>query len=35
MPRHSWFTIWYAIFAVLAVLWLRDLYVTATQVQPI
>jgi cell division protease FtsH len=35
MPRHNWFTIWYAIFAVLAVLWLRELYVTATQVQPI
>ena len=35
MPRQSWFTIWYAIFAILAVVWLRDLYVTATQVQPI
>jgi cell division protease FtsH len=35
MPRQSWFTIWYAIFAVIGVLWLRELYVTATQVQPI
>ena len=35
MQRSNWFNIWYAIFALLAVLWLRDLYVTATQVQPI
>jgi cell division protease FtsH len=35
MQRQSWVNIGYAFFAVLAVLWLRDLYVTATQVQPI
>src|SRR5215468_10411423 len=35
MQRSHWFTLWYAIFAVLGVLWLRELYVTATQVQPI
>ena len=35
MQRQNWFTLWYAIFAVLGVLWLRELYVTATQVQPI
>lgn len=35
MQRQAWFNLWYVIFAVLGVLWLRDLYVTATQVQPI
>jgi cell division protease FtsH len=35
MQRNHWFTLWYAIFALLGVLWLRELYVTATQVQPI
>jgi cell division protease FtsH len=35
MQRQNWFTLWYAIFAVLGVLWLRELYITATQVQPI
>lgn len=35
MQRQAWFNLWYVIFAVLGVLWLRELYVTATQVQPI
>jgi len=35
MERQTWFNLWYVIFAVLGVLWLRDIYVTATQVKPI
>ena len=35
MERQNWINLWYVIFAVLGVLWLRDMYVTATQVQPI
>jgi hypothetical protein len=35
MERQTWFNLWYVIFAVLGVLWLRDIYVTSTQVQPI
>jgi cell division protease FtsH len=35
MERQTWFNLWYVIFAILGVLWLRDIYVTATQVQPI
>ena len=35
MERQSWFNLWYVIFAVLGVLWLRDIYVTATQVKPV
>ncbi|HEY2967749.1 MAG TPA: ATP-dependent zinc metalloprotease FtsH [Casimicrobiaceae bacterium] len=35
MERQTWFNLWYVIFAILGVLWLRDIYVTATQVQPV
>ena len=35
MERQNWINLWYVIFAVVGVLWLRDIYVTATQVQPI
>jgi cell division protease FtsH len=35
MERQNWINLWYVIFAVLGVLWLRDIYVTSTQVQPI
>jgi cell division protease FtsH len=35
MERQTWFNLWYVIFAILGVLWLRQLYVTATQVEPI
>src|SRR5438132_11482752 len=35
MERQSWFNLWYVIFAVLGVLWLRDIYVPATQVKPV
>src|SRR4029450_8100668 len=35
MERQTQFNLWYVLFAVIAVFWLRDLYVTATQVQPI
>src|SRR5438128_1882182 len=35
MERQHWFNIWYVIVAILGVLWLRDLWTTATQVQPI
>jgi cell division protease FtsH len=35
MQRQAWFNIWYVIFAIIGVLWLRDIYVTSTQVQPI
>ncbi|HEV8552788.1 MAG TPA: ATP-dependent zinc metalloprotease FtsH [Casimicrobiaceae bacterium] len=35
MERQTWFNLWYVIFAILGVLWLREIYVTATQVQPI
>src|SRR5271166_1258233 len=35
MERQTWFNLWYVVFAILGVLWLRDLYVTATQVEPI
>jgi cell division protease FtsH len=35
MERQTWFNLWYVIFAILGVLWLRELYVTATQVEPI
>jgi len=35
MERQTWFNLWYVIFAILGVLWLRDLYVNATQVEPI
>jgi cell division protease FtsH len=35
MERQTWFNLWYVIFAILGVLWLRDIYVTATQVQTI
>src|SRR2546430_17038765 len=35
MERQSWFNLWYVIFAVLGVLWLRDIYVTATEVKPV
>jgi hypothetical protein len=35
MERQAWFNLWYVIFAILGVLWLRDIYVTATQVKAI
>jgi cell division protease FtsH len=35
MERKTWFNVWYVAFAILGVFWLRELYVTATQVQPI
>ena len=35
MERQTWFNLWYVIFAVLGVVWLRDIYVTATQVKPV
>jgi cell division protease FtsH len=35
MERQTWFNVWYVIVAILGVLWLRDLWTTATQVQPI
>jgi cell division protease FtsH len=35
MERKTQFNLWYVLFAVIAVFWLRDIYVTATQVQPI
>ncbi|MGB5080362.1 MAG: ATP-dependent zinc metalloprotease FtsH [Burkholderiales bacterium] len=35
MERKTLFNIWYLVIAILGVLWLRDLWVTATQVEPI
>jgi cell division protease FtsH len=35
MERQHWFNVWYVILAVLGVLWLRDLWMTASQVEPI
>ena len=35
MERQHWFNIWYLIVAVLGVLWLREMWMTATQVEPI
>jgi len=35
MEKKTQFNIWYLLVAVLGVLWLRDLWVTATQVEPI
>ncbi|HEX8009774.1 MAG TPA: ATP-dependent zinc metalloprotease FtsH [Casimicrobiaceae bacterium] len=35
MERQHWFNVWYVIIAIIGVLWLRDLWVTATQVQTI
>ncbi len=35
MERQHWFNVWYVIVAVLGVLWLRDLWMTASQVEPI
>jgi len=35
MQKQNWFNLWYVIFAVLGVLWLRDIYVSATQVAPV
>ena len=35
MEKKTQFNIWYLIVAVLGVLWLRDLWVTGTQVEPI
>jgi len=32
MERKTWFNVWYIVFAILGVFWLRELYVTATQV---
>ena len=35
MERQTYFNIWYLILAVLGVLWLREIWVTTTQVEPI
>jgi cell division protease FtsH len=35
MERQTYFNIWYLILAILGVLWLREIWVTATQVEPI
>jgi len=35
MEKQTQFNIWYVIIAVLGVLWLRDMWVNATQVEPI
>src|SRR5579859_1472258 len=35
MERRTQFTVWYVVIAVIGVFWLRDLWVTATQVEPI
>ena len=35
MQRQTWFNLWYVLFAILGVVWLRDIYVTATQVETI
>src|SRR6266496_5224979 len=35
MERQHWFNVWYVIVAVLGVLWLRNLWMTASQVEPI
>jgi len=35
MQRQTWFNVWYVILALLGVLWARDLWTTATQVEPI
>jgi cell division protease FtsH len=35
MERQTQFNLWYVIFAILGVLWLRDMYVAATQIQPV
>jgi cell division protease FtsH len=35
MEKRTQFTVWYVLVAIIGVLWLRDLWVTATQVEPI
>jgi cell division protease FtsH len=35
MEKRTQFTVWYVVIAIIGVFWLRDLWVTATQVQPI
>ena len=35
MQRQHWFTVWYVILAILGVLWLRDIWSTASQVEAI
>src|SRR5215470_13257961 len=35
MERRQWINVWYIILAILGVLWLRDLWTTATQVEQI
>jgi cell division protease FtsH len=35
MERRQWINVWYVILAILGVLWLRDLWTTATQVEQI
>src|SRR5215472_2409062 len=35
MERRHWVNLWYVVFAVLGVLWLREIYVNATQVRPV
>ncbi len=35
MQRQTWFNVWYVILAILGVLWARDLWMTASQVEPI
>ena len=35
MEKRTQFTVWYVVIAIIGVFWLRDLWVTATQVEPI
>jgi cell division protease FtsH len=35
MERQTYFNIWYLIMAILGVFWLREIWVTARQVEPI
>jgi len=35
MQRQTWFSIWYVIVALIGVLWVRDLWTTMNQVEPI
>jgi cell division protease FtsH len=35
MQRQTWFSIWYVIIALIGVLWVRDLWTTMNQVEPI
>jgi cell division protease FtsH len=35
MERQTYFNIWYLIMAILGVFWLREIWVTARQAEPI